>query len=337
MSTINKWKSTNIYGNLNIYPLFSDASGTTLIQDAGIHTDGSLSCASLSIGSTDISNIYATQADVSGNYQRIDNMVDYPTFTEVNAQFQQIVDMPNYLTTADASGYYQPISNMSAYVTSLDTSGFVRQDSSANVYLVNDLHVKVQSSATLNNTQIQTISDDASFLYNINVPNPETDYFIYHFANGDVNYNAANSMYLKIGDVDQAIITSEALSLQHNLVVNGDTYLHGEDINTIFQPILTTSSDVTIRSLNIGSTKTVSGIQFGVVNPPSNGTYTVVFPNTFASTPIVTTTLVYSGLSYPTVNAFIVSTSTTSFQFNVVFSSGTHAEAYVMVNWIAIC
>ncbi len=48
----NRWKSTNIYGNLNNYPLYTDATSTTLIESAGIHTDGVFSCNSTVMSST---------------------------------------------------------------------------------------------------------------------------------------------------------------------------------------------------------------------------------------------------------------------------------------------
>jgi hypothetical protein len=91
-------------------------------------------------------------------------------------------------------------------------------------------------------------------------------------------------------------------------------------------------------TLNIGTTKNVSGLQFGIASSSSSGgTVQVYFPYAFITTPVVTCTVVYGGVGYASVSAMIESTTTTYFNYNVLFVSNTHSEQYCQVNWIAIC
>jgi hypothetical protein len=394
---VNRWKSTNIYGNLNNYPLYSDASGTTLIQASGFHTDGNLSCnyfklESASSGDDGIlyhsavldstteyaiymfsggdvnfnakTNLYLKTSDViactvnstgltiqndlivNGNikigssnintiYQTISGMSSYLTTSSASStyktiagmsSYQTVSGMSSYLTTSSASSTYQPISSMSSYLTTSSASSTYQTIASMSSYVNSTVAVSLSSNLNVggdlncNNLAIKQIGLDTS-IYNNCVSNYNTDYNLFAFNNGDANLNGATNLYLKIHDVLCGTLTSSELTLANNLVVTGSSTL----------------ATVTSTSLNINSTKTVSGIQFGNANPSSSGTYTVVFPSTFANTPIVTTTIVYAGSSWPSVNAFITSTSTTSFQFNVFFTGSTHSENFVSVNWIAIC
>ena len=95
-------------------------------------------------------------------------------------------------------------------------------------------------------------------------------------------------------------------------------------------------------SLNLNSTQAIKGIQVGTKTASATGgTVTVSFPNPFVSTPVVTCTVVYNGLGYPSVSAMITEQTTTYFKYNVFFFAdnglGNHSEQYCSVNWIAIC
>ena len=94
-------------------------------------------------------------------------------------------------------------------------------------------------------------------------------------------------------------------------------------------------------SLRVNSTKTIRGIQFGTIPATgifgASGPITFTFPTAFASIPVVTCTVNYTGENFPSVSAMITETTTTFFKYNVLTAANTHGERVCSVNWIAIC
>jgi hypothetical protein len=96
------------------------------------------------------------------------------------------------------------------------------------------------------------------------------------------------------------------------------------------------------KPLTIGTSgSTCNSMQFGSFTGVSNATQTVTYTTAFPAgiIPKVILTVVNTGQSYPTGNAFIVSESLTGFTYNFSFVSSTvfvHAENFVKINWMAL-
>ena len=88
-------------------------------------------------------------------------------------------------------------------------------------------------------------------------------------------------------------------------------------------------------SIQINNSTIIHGVKFGYSAPAgASGAVTVSFGYTFTSTPIITTTLVYSS-SASMASIYISAQSTTSFTYNVINTSNTHVENLWGVNWTA--
>ena len=106
--------------------------------------------------------------------------------------------------------------------------------------------------------------------------------------------------------------------------------------------ITTNSATTFTKPISIGTSGTsCSSMQFGSFTGVSNATQTVTYTNAFAAgvIPKVILTVVNSGQSFPTGNAFIVSESLTGFTYNFSFIQSNvfiHAENSVKINWMAL-
>jgi hypothetical protein len=292
---------------------------------------------------------YLTSSLAASTYQTISGMSSYLLSSVATSTYQTISGMSSYLTTANAAStyltqtnaatLYEPVSSITNYAT-LSFVASVYQpliNASTNLYtkLLTTGEINVTSNMSnyvgdwgfkLTGTQSQLCSQSISAY--------STSYALGQTTAGvtTLNSGTGNNLAFAIGNSIVAYFSSSStLTLYGSLVGNGIT------ATSLSTGTLAVSSTSTLKSVNIGSTKTVSGFQFGNAQASSNATYTVVFPSNFAYTPIVTCTVCYGGLAYPSVNVFITSTSNSSFQYNCFFTGSSHSESFVSVNWIACC
>lgn len=140
MTTVNKFKSTKIFGDLEVKNLY-DNNGV-IVTPASIKLNGVAlgGAQDLSTYQT-IANMvnYLTTANATSTYQTISNMSSYlttvnatstyQTITNANTLYQLKTAMSSYLTTANATSTYQTISNMSSYLTTANaTSTYLTKD-----------------------------------------------------------------------------------------------------------------------------------------------------------------------------------------------------------------
>jgi hypothetical protein len=250
MST-NKWKSTSIYGALNNYPLYTDATNTTLVEDASFHTDGDLTAnefvlknvlaraclynKNVTNSTTDYTLLIFPTGGLNLNakdvmYIKIDNNgkitisssnfvslinIDAPSFTVSGVNINTI-----YQTIANASATYQTISSMSTYLTSTAST-----NASFN-YL---------GSFGCNQFRFKDYGTLAC-LYHKDVVDYTTDYTLEIFPTGGLNLNAKTTMYLKIDNNGKITISSSNFLSLINIDAPSFT-VSGVNINTIYQTI----------------------------------------------------------------------------------------------------
>ena len=267
--SVNKWKATNIYGALKNYNLYTDATNTTKIEDASIHTDGLLTCSQILTGE-DVEqkiNFFSLTNNstiaILCHKEVVDKSIGY-TIASFEGGDSNINSQSNlYLKISDNEIMHLTNSNVSSIVNinapSFSVSGV---NINAIYQAIGSYQPTINSSSNLTCNSIitgeyieqklnffsLTNNADIAILCHKDVVDKSIGYTIASFNSGECNFNAQNIMYLKISDNIKCYINNAGFHCLDNIDCASISF-NGTYINAIYQSISGMSAYQTIAGM----------------------------------------------------------------------------------------